>query len=407
VAASSFTYELIIENTGPDDAVDLVVVDTLPPDVSYVSATGLGWNCNHANGDVTCTRGSLSAGFSSGVSIDVVLPLVPGSLTNVATVSSRTPDISQSNNADSQLIIVEPVPDSSNLDLGAPAFDMEFDDARQLLYVSVPSLGSIEIISLDNFNITQSVSLGNSPHGLDLSTDGSMLYAALNQNGSVAAIDLNTLMVIEIDVSTELNTLLTHDVIAPTPNEVFVSGDPYSSGIAYIVRIDTGSGNLASRVASNSIIRADPVFAARSNPQFLYVGEGFSPNSVYKLDLNQADVPLVLEDSHGSIGNSGHLAVSQDGSMLFLKGGQVLNTATLSEIGQIGTGVSIVSNDGNSVLVGDAPNRITVYDIATLQLVDTLYTACNMNGIDRIVEVSPGVDWILLGQQTVCRVNDN
>ena len=134
----------------------------------------------------------------------------------------------------------------------------------------------------------------------------------------------------------------TWDVVEAKPNRLFVSANPSSSGFAWIVMVKLDEGNQASRVASNRIIRAGPVLAVGPDKKFLHVGEGFSPASVYKLDIEQETAPIVLEDVHGSIvfGGTKHLEVSPDGSRLYLSSGQVLRTETLTGAGFIGSGVS-------------------------------------------------------------------
>jgi uncharacterized repeat protein (TIGR01451 family) len=417
----TYTYRLEVQNLGPSVAADVRVENALPTGVNFVSATGNEWDCNNLSGTVVCTRPSLQAGGAAAppISLEVTALIAGGEISNTASVSSTALDPDLGNNSATETTTVVRLAASSvNLDLGADAFDMELDAARQRLYVSVPGLNEVVIVSASNWTVLNRVVVGGSPHGIDMSQDGSVLYVALNQGGAVAVVDLSTLAVSQVPVATELDTVLAYDVSAATPNAVFVSGNPGSSGLAYIVKIDTLNSNLVTRVASDRIIRADPFFVASADQQFLYVGEGFLPQSVYKLDLAQADVPLVLEDAHGSIIWAHHLDISPDGSQLFLSSGQVLSTDTLTETGRlfdfsisIGGRVTIVSNDGTKAYVGTDPNRIDVYDISTLLKIDAFATSCaitdrvNITDIQRIIELQANVSWILLGQQTVCRVD--
>lgn len=407
VVGGRITYQLSVYNQGPILASNVRVVDTLPPGSGLVTASGIGWRCSGTAGSVNCVRGSLDVGLAETINIIVTLPSIPGAVSNVATVSSDTTDSYSANNTSVSGSVVATPATSVNLDLGADGFDVELDSARQRLYISVPDLNSIEVISLATFTVTNSIPVGGSPHGIDISPDGSTLYAALSQTGSVAIVNLDNLTITEVDVSTPLESLLAYDVISATPNEVFVSGGgPYGSGFAYIVKIDIGNGYQATRVAGGRIIRAAPMFVARANPQFLYVTEGFSPNSVYKLDLTQPDVPLVLEDNHGTIlyGGSKHMAIEPDGSNIYMASGQIVRTDSLTQSGQIGRGVSAVGSDATSVLVGEAPNSIVSYDKSTYLQSSKVFTTCNTTAIDRILELQPGSEWIILGQQTACRV---
>ncbi len=57
VAGTPATYTLDVTNLGPSvSRGEITVTDTLPPGSAYVSASGIGWDCTHAGGVVTCTR---------------------------------------------------------------------------------------------------------------------------------------------------------------------------------------------------------------------------------------------------------------------------------------------------------------------------------------------------------------
>ena len=101
VAGEPISYSLVVRNIGPSDADAPSVLDTLPPGVSFVSASGGGWTCTNA-GDtsVTCTRTTLAAGATAPtITVVVDAPAQAASLTNNASVSSTTPDPVPANNA--------------------------------------------------------------------------------------------------------------------------------------------------------------------------------------------------------------------------------------------------------------------------------------------------------------------
>ncbi|HTG47131.1 MAG TPA: DUF11 domain-containing protein [Actinomycetota bacterium] len=93
-AGGSLTYAIEVANAGPSPAADVSVVDTQPAGTTFVSASGSGWTCDgQSAGVVTCTRASIAAGATA-PTITVVLtaPRRAGTITNVARVSSSTPD---------------------------------------------------------------------------------------------------------------------------------------------------------------------------------------------------------------------------------------------------------------------------------------------------------------------------
>lgn len=230
--------------------------------------------------------------------------------------------------------------DEMIVELGGIGFDMEINEAQNLLYVSVPSRNEIVVISLKYYEVIDRIIVGSLPHGIDLSQDGYTLYIALNDAGAVAYLDLHTKEVMEVIVEGELGDPRAYDVIEPVLNDVFVSANPGGSGFAWIVRINRDEDNAKSRVADERIIRGDPIFAASPDQQFLYVGEGFTPNSLYKLDITPESAPIVLEDQHGLVSGTDNLDVSPDGSRIYLASGQVLRTDTFFETGVIGGGPS-------------------------------------------------------------------
>jgi uncharacterized repeat protein (TIGR01451 family) len=104
-AGEDLTYGLTVENNGPSTAVNVLVEDRLPANVSVVSvnATG-GASCNagvpgDAAQPTTCAFDSMAAGASETMTIVVtVLPQASGLLQNSASVASDTHDPNNANN---------------------------------------------------------------------------------------------------------------------------------------------------------------------------------------------------------------------------------------------------------------------------------------------------------------------
>ena len=92
---SQITYTLTVTNVGPSTGADVVLTDTLPVSVTFVSASD---GCGEAQGIVTCTLGTIETGDSATVSI-VVTPNSTGDLTNTATVTSSVEGPNIDNNS--------------------------------------------------------------------------------------------------------------------------------------------------------------------------------------------------------------------------------------------------------------------------------------------------------------------
>jgi uncharacterized repeat protein (TIGR01451 family) len=99
--ARNLTYTLSAVNNGPDEAEGVVILDQLPPDVTFISATPSQGSCDEAGGVVICSIGTLQNGGTATVSI-VIRPTLAGLMTNTASISASLSDPIPGNNADSE-----------------------------------------------------------------------------------------------------------------------------------------------------------------------------------------------------------------------------------------------------------------------------------------------------------------
>jgi uncharacterized repeat protein (TIGR01451 family)/fimbrial isopeptide formation D2 family protein len=95
-AGTTVTYTLQVFNDGPSDAANVVVTDTLPAGMTFVSSSGCS---NDPAGLPTCDLGNMPAGTSKSYTLAVTVNQgVTGTLTNSASVTSATPDPNAGNN---------------------------------------------------------------------------------------------------------------------------------------------------------------------------------------------------------------------------------------------------------------------------------------------------------------------
>ena len=108
-------YSITITNAGPDEAAGVVVVDTLPPGVTFVPGASDG-SCTEAPaGTVTCVVGDLGVGSTV---LDIAVDIgsaTDGVITNSATVSSDTPEGNPGDETDDEDTVVD-VPPSITVD---------------------------------------------------------------------------------------------------------------------------------------------------------------------------------------------------------------------------------------------------------------------------------------------------
>jgi uncharacterized repeat protein (TIGR01451 family) len=104
VKESNFTYTIQVRNLGAGDmadATDVTVVDPLPSQVDFVSATASSGTCQKQASTITCTLGTVNAGVTAIVTITVKAKR-PGTATNLATVSTTVADTNAANNQDTE-----------------------------------------------------------------------------------------------------------------------------------------------------------------------------------------------------------------------------------------------------------------------------------------------------------------
>lgn len=118
VAGKWLTYTLRVSNLGPSDASNVVVSDSLPSGVEFVSATA---PATAHSGVVEWYTPTLSSGASWELELVVrVTPSITGSLTNVATAHSSTSDNDPANNQARDWAKVHTVADLSITKTGWP-----------------------------------------------------------------------------------------------------------------------------------------------------------------------------------------------------------------------------------------------------------------------------------------------
>jgi uncharacterized repeat protein (TIGR01451 family) len=85
-------------NNGAETAENLILTETFSLEMTFISASGSGWNCDFANQTLTCQRASLAGGAQSSVKIDVVAANDTGTLTLQGSVHANQSDRAPENN---------------------------------------------------------------------------------------------------------------------------------------------------------------------------------------------------------------------------------------------------------------------------------------------------------------------
>ena len=97
ITGESLTYTLTIANHGPSQATNIILTDTLPAAIIYDSATSGQASCLKTENSVICNFENLASGANATTIIKLTSTAV-GTLTNIVSVSSATPDPNPGNN---------------------------------------------------------------------------------------------------------------------------------------------------------------------------------------------------------------------------------------------------------------------------------------------------------------------
>ena len=98
MAGQPLVYTLKVVNIGPATSTAVILIDTLPEDVDFVSATPTQGSCNEVAGSVTCNLGNLAVGSVATTTI-VVIPTAAGTIINAANVAGLEFDPDVTNNS--------------------------------------------------------------------------------------------------------------------------------------------------------------------------------------------------------------------------------------------------------------------------------------------------------------------
>jgi uncharacterized repeat protein (TIGR01451 family) len=114
IAGNSLSYSLTASDLGPSDGTGVIITDTLPAGVKYVSAASSQGTVSEAGSTVTVNVGNLAQGAKATATILVTVnPSTRGSVTNTAVVSGNEPDPNLTNNTASVTTQVDPLDDLS------------------------------------------------------------------------------------------------------------------------------------------------------------------------------------------------------------------------------------------------------------------------------------------------------
>jgi uncharacterized repeat protein (TIGR01451 family) len=148
------TYTVVVTNNGPTPAPRVVITDTLPTGLTYVSGTGAGVTCSAVGQVVTCTAPEplgVAKSLTISLTVDVLPTAYPG-VTNVVSVSSPSEETRIDNNTATDPAVVSPLVD---LDIVKELIDQDGD--RAVFEITVtnngPNATSAPIVVVDDLPV--------------------------------------------------------------------------------------------------------------------------------------------------------------------------------------------------------------------------------------------------------------
>ena len=97
----TLTYTLTARNNGPSTATQVVITDSLPATVTYLSSSSTQGTCSRSGQLVTCAIGTMPAGGTVTVTIRV-RPLQSGTILNVTVIVGAQAETNTANNRDEE-----------------------------------------------------------------------------------------------------------------------------------------------------------------------------------------------------------------------------------------------------------------------------------------------------------------
>ena len=221
----NLSYLLSVTNGGPSTATNATLSDTLPPGVSFVTATvspiSQG-SCNEAAGTVTCNFNPFDPGAGANVTI-VVTPGAPGTITNAANVVADQPDPNPANNSasnDTTTVTGPPLPTDADLRVSqSHSPDPATLGSDQFIQYTI-SVNNSGPAAATGVTLTDSLAPNMSFAGYSLSPPTQGICAS---SAGVVTCNLNTL-----DVGSGANVTIYASPSAPdavVPNTVNVTAD--------------------------------------------------------------------------------------------------------------------------------------------------------------------------------------
>ena len=283
-----FTYTVTVKNIGANAATEVKVIDPIPQNASYVSASSSQGSCNLKDATLTCMLGKIAVNDAANVKL-VLTSNTVGKIQNTASVTSTEIDTSTTNNIASSSITLDAVPPQANLQLLGTAAPNPVQVGKNLTYTFKITNAGPDGASAIKFSdlLSQNISYVSS-----VTTQGTCSFAkstlscdlnslALNATAEVKLIvipnttgtvtDTSTLRGAEVDPNTANNTTTVSATVqtppaAPEANlglSMTAAPNPVQTGqnLTYTLELTNAGPNDAPTPKSSIHCRKTPIMS--------------------------------------------------------------------------------------------------------------------------------------------------
>ena len=205
VAGNTLTYTLTVNNAGPQTAANVVVTETLPAGVSFVSTNGCVEDAS-GGGVPECSLGTIAAEDSASYTITVLVDEdTQGTITNTATVTSDTEDPDPSNNAVSEetLVIQADVTIEKSAD---PTLTVAGDEVTYTVTVTNNGPADAENVVVDD-SLPDGVTFVSTDGCIEDDTVGGVPECSLGTLAADASVSYTITVTVDAESGTIMNTV--------------------------------------------------------------------------------------------------------------------------------------------------------------------------------------------------------
>jgi uncharacterized repeat protein (TIGR01451 family) len=225
VVGDSVTFSLTASNAGPGAAENVVVSDTLPANVTYVSNT---CGASFAAGTVTWTIGALANGATQNCDIATTINNF-GAINNTATITTTTTDTNPANDSSTAGIVGVPFPADVAITLVAtPAGGLAVGDTFVYTVTGTNNGPGDAAGVLFNLTLSSKVSFVSSDCGAVLNGNVVSWSVQALADGASTSCQITVAVVLggDIDATATVSTTTVDPVVANNSASVVVGFDP-------------------------------------------------------------------------------------------------------------------------------------------------------------------------------------